>query len=376
MKLAVIGAGAAGAAAAWSAARAGASVTVFRGPAGATELYSGALDGGEQESDAGVVAFAAALSAWSLGALPRRVATEAGWIRACRGIDTALLDLDAIAGRTVAVADVPALGWDAKSLARVLWAQPWSRSTGTRFEAVEVPGLVTDAESRFSHYDLAARLDEPGRGDRFAASLGAHRADAWLLGPWLGTRPGAADRLRERLGVPCGEVAAGYDAVAGARFAAARDDLFRASSVEVIASKVARIRPNGQSAEVVVAQGDPRSFDAVVLAVGGVVAGGIELEDPYRDGPPGFRLSVDAPVQIGLDGAVRDGFSSVYGMDLQSLGLGAVERVGVLVDESYAAARPTVFAAGDVVAGRPRAVLEAARAGIAAAAAAVRDRVG
>ena len=47
MRIVVVGAGAAGIAAAWRASRAGAEVEVIHAKPGATELYSGALDLGE-----------------------------------------------------------------------------------------------------------------------------------------------------------------------------------------------------------------------------------------------------------------------------------------------------------------------------------------
>jgi hypothetical protein len=67
---------------------------------------------------------------------------------------------------------------------------------------------------------------------------------------------------------------------------------------------------------------------------------------------------------------VLSGFSSARGVDLQGLGFGALERVGVRVARDGAVA-PRLFAAGDVVADRARTVLDAVHAGIVAARAAL-----
>ena len=77
--------------------------------------------------------------------------------------------------------------------------------------------------------------------------------------------------------------------------------------------------------------------------------------------------------------------TAVGGADLQRLGLTALDEVGVLVDEQQravvsgssardVATRPELFAAGDVVADRPRTALEAIYAGIGAARAVCRVR--
>jgi hypothetical protein len=125
----------------------------------------------------------------------------------------------------------------------------------------------------------------------------------------------------------------------------------------------------------------------VVLAVGGIAGGGVRfLAGP---GLPGsglagiapsasglesrsFSLSLRVagergPLPLRLDGREVSLESGALGVDLQSLGRGALERVGVLADSTQLTAVANVWAAGDVVADRPRAGLEAIYAGIAAA---------
>jgi len=115
--------------------------------------------------------------------------------------------------------------------------------------------------------------------------------------------------------------------------------------------------------------------DAVVLAVGGVAAGGVVLDDPLQGhrGGASFHLSLDAPVRFELDGEELDGVSSLHGVDFEKLGLGVLERVGLLAEEQRVGGQRGLFAAGDAVAGRRRTVLEAVRSGIAAADAALAD---
>ncbi len=54
-------------------------------------------------------------------------------------------------------------------------------------------------------------------------------------------------------------------------------------------------------------------------------------------------------------------------MDFDRRGFGTLERIGIAVDGSAVRGADDMYAAGDCVAGRPRTVLEAASAGIAAA---------
>src|SRR5687768_14450385 len=104
----VVGGGIAGTAAAWLLARRGARATVIHDRAGSSALYSGALDepnGADSlELDADARAFVDALGLWRLA--KTRIATREGVVRAAFGADQALLDLEPLAGRRIAVADV------------------------------------------------------------------------------------------------------------------------------------------------------------------------------------------------------------------------------------------------------------------------------
>jgi hypothetical protein len=113
-------------------------------------------------------------------------------------------------------------------------------------------------------------------------------------------------------------------------------------------------------------------FSAVVMAVGGVAAGGIVLGADPESGRNGFRLAISAPARLALDGEVADRSSSLYGLDFEATGFGPLERVGVELTSdgwvrSDAGAEMGLVAAGDCVSARPRTLLEAVNSGCAAA---------
>ena len=400
MRVAVIGGGVAGTAAAWAARRAFADVTAIFDHAGASSLYSGALDDApwdeafaETTLDSELLAFAVALEAWSVGTRGARVATHEGVVRPARGRDSSLLDLSALAGARIGVAATRVDGWDAALLARCLSGSPWSARTRTRFEAIAVEGIFDAGEASASAYDLAALHDDPPRLSRLAECLRRARGapDAWLLGPWLGAAPGGADALSTALGKPCGEVTSPPGGPAGARFDASRDALLANLGAQVRRERVQSIESRGKRFLVAGSGGgltaNDAGFDAVVLAVGGVAGGGILLSDG-RDEPAAlvgaagsmpsgaFRASVRARVEIGFAGRVLDRASSERGADIGALGIEALERVGVLTEGAVARGSVGIFVAGDAAADLPRTALWAARSGITAARAAVISTAG
>jgi glycerol-3-phosphate dehydrogenase subunit B len=379
VKALVIGAGAAGTACAWYLARRGAKVTLVHDRAGATALYSGALDleqWGEPArpavADADTLEFAKALTGWVIGGKPCRIATRSGALRPAAGRALALLDLEPLAGKRIAIADVDRDEWDAPLLARALGAADWAVRTGTRFEAVRVRALRQGHERRDPLWDFAKLHDASERADEFVEQLrkSTNGHDAWLVGPWLGIQPGTADRIRERLKLPIGEVNSPPGGPAGARFEAARDRLLASANVDVVCARVTAIVPSADNVRVELAEQPALEADRVVLAVGGIVAGGLRLA-----GGVGSRsvldLGLSAPASLMLDSREVDAPSTLHGLDFQAHGLGALERVGIAVDGAKVRGQSALFAAGDVVAERPRTVLEAVRSGIAAARAAV-----
>jgi glycerol-3-phosphate dehydrogenase subunit B len=383
----VVGAGVAGAAAAWLCAAGGARVSVIHDRAGSSALYSGVLDdalGGaktEEKLTPDAQAFADALGLWRLG--PTTIATREGVVRAASGADRALLDLARLAGKHVAVADVARDDWDAPLLVSSLEKSSWAVQSSTRFSLVAIGALLRGHERRITSHDFAALHDEPERLDALAKLLdeSGRGYDGWLVGPWLGTVPATAVRLQSSVALPVGETASFVGGAAGARFESARDALFRARTIDSRRGRMTAIEVRDERWAVRFealdgGRDDELEAEAVVLATGGVAAGGIELAWIPEHGVHGFRLPFEAPVLLSIDGEPGDSGGSLYGVSLETRGLGLLERVGVHVDATGTAFRGRVASAGLVVAGdalaeRPRTVLEALRSGIRAGRAAL-----
>ena len=383
MKVAVIGAGIAGVAAAFEVARQGERAAVFHDVTGSSGLYSGAVDlepwdhaasanGSVLEPE--LSEFSRALGAWELGSALRRVATLEGNVRPARGADRAILDLERCAGKRVAVVDLERDDWDAPLLARSYAASAWAVRTETHFYAARVRALQKGFERRISGYDFAVLHDAP---ERIAQLLSALREsevapDAWLFGPWLGIARDVAAELSQALGVPVGETTSAVGGCAGARFELARDSLLSRVS-EVARARLVGVLPSSEGYRLEFSAREPAQFGTVVLATGGVAAGGVALERSFeRRGGTGFKLSFAAPVALELDAEVLEGVSSLSSIDFVDRGLGALLKVGIAARaDGSARNHPGLFVAGDAIAGRPRTALVAARSGILAARAAL-----
>jgi anaerobic glycerol-3-phosphate dehydrogenase len=305
-------------------------------------------------------------------------------LRQTAGVQTPLLDLAPLAGMRIAVAQVERDGWDGAALARALAGSAWAQRTATSFTPGPIDLLEAPHERRIGAYDFALLHDDPERMARLAQRLARASSglDGWLLGPWLGLQPDSAHQLGSGVGIPVGETTCPPGGPAGARFVMARQRLLSSAGVRVEQARVAALRPkwSGWNIECMADEAGsdapvPRtlSAEAVVLAAGGLVSGAIKLGDPRQSAEPcsGFELAFEAPVSLELDGAVLGPISSPYGLDMQSWGSGALERVGLASAGPRVRAASGLYVAGSMVAGSPRTVLEAVRSGIAAAAAAL-----
>jgi glycerol-3-phosphate dehydrogenase subunit B len=380
----VVGGGLAGVAAAWQLTRKQQSVCLIWDGEGASSLYSGALDRVEWEDALAprpiardVMAFLEAFGVWAPPtARAIQLATAVGVLRPARGRDSALLDVSELRGRTVSVVDFGRPGWDAPLLSRALSEAAWSRDAQTRFQPLLVEAPDPDRARLLGDADFASCFDDPDWQATLADRLGQLGGGGPLLfGPWLGRRVGSAQALRQRLRRPLGETLSNVGGAAGLRFEAARDAWLAEASVTVVRANVSALERTERG---LVVTGNLRGterlepiegpFKAVVLAVGGVVGGGVRFLSG-RPGPTGrsLSLSLDAPVALRLGGREVALQSGALGADLQRLGFDALTLVGLGVDERQRALPPDIFAAGDVVAARPRTALEAIYTGIEAA---------
>jgi glycerol-3-phosphate dehydrogenase subunit B len=405
----VIGGGFAGVAAAWALESRGREVFLVWEGAGASALYSGALDRDDWHGSADgravprdVEDFLHALGCWAPpGLVSARLATSAGILRPARCRDRALLDLEPLRGRRIDVLDLGRGGWDAQTLAHAWSSTHWARQSRTEFRAVapSVPagGALggPDALRFLPDLELAARADDASWAGAFGELLSrAGDGDApLLLGPWLGLVPTSLERIREVARRPIGETLSEPGGAAGARFEAARELWLGRSRVRAVRGQVESIAASA-AGFVVTGQGGADAnllechFAEVILALGGVAGGGIRFlwDLASSNGTPAgvavlagpdarsFSLSLRAPLPLRLDGREVALESGVLGADLQSLGRDALERVGIAVDDEQQSGLPGLLAAGDVVADRPRTALEAMAAGISAARSACRVR--
>lgn len=404
--LLIVGAGAAGVAAAWSARRLGLEVTLISRGAGASVLGGGAVDdvpwerlaraakqlGADlvtAELDADVFAFSEELGLWAVpppGSPRPRLATVAGLLRPTRGHDRALLNLELLRGATVILPRADRAGWDADAIAAGLSSDPFARERDLRFVAIDAPILRFVDEARIPDADLAARHDDGARldwlGERLRGAVAAEeargvRAGGVLLGPWLGIDAPRAQELSVRVGLPVGEALMGVGSPAGHRFSAARARLLEAIGVKLILDRAVAALAEGDRAAVTLERGSaPLQADAVILAIGGVAGGGVVYAPPESmagaDLPPRvgvpFSLSLAAQVTLSAGAGALGVTSSMSGPELDLSAWPSGDRSGLLEDVGILCRGPHadagLLAAGDVVAGRPRTLLEAVASGL------------
>lgn len=387
----VLGGGVAGTAAALTAARGAARVVLLDGGTGASTLATGALDDApwmQAPRPIDPVSTTArvlldALAGYALPAAGALIATTAGVLRPARGHDRALLDLAPFAGRHVGVVGCDRPEWDAAAFAR---------SWGDGFTPLEATVLRHVDERMLPAADFAARHDDEARlawlAERLRDALAraGTRFDALLVPSSLGVEAARAQALSALVGLPCGEAAASPGGPSGLRFERARDRALAAASVTRATGRATRVERHGERWHVALADGAALEATAVVLAVGGLVGGGLEYAPgeaaeasalPPASRPP-FRLTIDIPAaKLGAHGRPLETPGSLFGIPPESLAWpftpdGMMERVGVMVDEDGRAA-PTLYAAGETVADAPRTWLRALDSGARAGSAAARD---
>jgi glycerol-3-phosphate dehydrogenase subunit B len=392
----VIGAGAAGTGAALAAAARGAEVTVVDGGSGATTLSPGALDASPwdaaERAPVGARAreVCAALDAYTLG--DTALVTTSGIVRPAAGADRALLNLAGLAAGVVAVPRSDHAGWDAHALARAWAASAWAKARGLSFVPVDAQITRMADERGIADADIAARHDDAERigwlAERLREALARAAVDgvrAVALPQWLGVDRARAAELSRAAGLPCGEAMGLPGGPAGLRFERARDRAIASRAIAVVRTRALGARRADPGWEVPLEQGEPLAADAVVLAAGGLVGGGLGYTPSHAlfGGPlpqhprASFSLGLEAPARVGSWGSEPTLPGSIYGEPPEALAWpfaldAPMERAGVVTREDGSVpGEDGLFAAGEMRADLARtwlASLESgARAGHAAA---------
>jgi glycerol-3-phosphate dehydrogenase subunit B len=390
-RVVVVGAGIAGAAAALAATESHAEVTVLDGGPGASALATGALDEAPWQPDERAAkdlppaarSVLCALDAYVVTARAAWLLTTAGIRRPAQGRDAALFDAAPLAGRALGVVRCARPGWDAVGLARA-----W----GNACMPLDAVVLRHVDERAIPDADFAARHDDETRlgwlserlREALAGAAAGHAISGLVLPPSLGIDRARATELTRRVGIPCGEALATPAGPSGLRFERARDRALLSAGVRRVqarASCVERARA-GPGWRVTLDDGSSLDADAVVLATGGLLGGGIAYEPsetllaaalPLRSSVP-LRTSIDAPVRLGLRGRPLEVPGSLFGLAPERIAWpfspdGLLARAGVLVSDGgrCVGAAPGLLAAGEIVADTPhtwlRALIDGSSAG-------------
>ena len=350
----VIGAGAAGVAAAKAAHDAGASVAVVADGDGATTLGSGVVWGVMRDP---FCAWATS-GPWRVGG---RYVTVSGWLLdGAAGALRSLLDVSALSPhRPPGVLDLPGHpAWSAKLVAQSLAGR-----------VVEAPAGTSEGGS---FREVAARFDLAGSAEAFAQALRprCEGLSALLCPPVLGL--GCLDvaaRIEAVLGIPVGEAAGACGDPPGHRTSRGLR-AWLPPAVEILRDHVTL--GAGAAPAVQTRSGRAVRARAVVLATGGLVGGGLAFGTSLRETAVGAAVWTRDRRRVLVDGGSARGADPAEWFDEHT---GRARGAGVRVDASSRVvgadgATPWatwLFAAGEVCSGHGEgmadAIAEGARAG-------------
>ncbi len=378
----VIGAGAAGTAAAIVAARAGARTIVVDGGTGASTLWTGAA----HASDAVTAEARDVAAALGVTVAPSMLLPASARPIVAHGHDAALLNLNPVISSRMAIAVVGCERpqWDAELVAT------WD---GEKLFALEATMLRHVDERALPDADFAARHDDPSRlgwlAERLREALtrSGKNAGALLLPPSLGVERSRAEELSKRVGLPCGEAIGLPGGPPGLRFEHARDRALKGAGVEVIRGRACRVEASAGKWHVGLGDNGDGGIEAsaVVIAAGGLLGGGLEYQSsewilsaalpPFAREP--FRCTIEGPLPIGSHGRPLELPGSLYGMAPESIAWPFVDdplmnRVGILCAADGRVAHG-LYAAGDIVADQRHSWLDALASGARAGTAAARE---
>ncbi len=356
----VIGAGAAGIAAARTASEAGARVSLLALSSGALGLGGGVVWGASRDP---FVRWATG-PAWRLGG--RYVTPGALLVTGVAGALTSLLDLEALpAGTTLGVVDLQTHPtWSARLVAETLGGVvlpcDWEAPGETFLEAAQA--LDTDGLAE----GVALKL----RG-----AVEASRVGAVLFPPVLGLRrDDVARRMSAALGRPVGETLGAAGDPTGSRMLRAIEAWLPANVRRHTGRATVE---TGRSPRVLLATGEQVRARAVVIATGGIAGGGLSFEDTLVETTAGLPVWTRTHERIPeRSGAARGADSQAWFAEgtgrVRGAGVRVDDRGRVLASDGVSPVAPWLFAAGEVTVPRfgegiAGALAAGARAGVEAA---------
>ncbi len=399
----VVGAGFAGLASAWALVQAGVEVHLAHDRAGASAFSCGAHDleghgapaGDRAPIDPRVERFIEATDAGiTLG--DARVVGATGLVRSARGRDHAVLALPNDARARVLLPRVAVGSWDADAVAASLVEQGFTGAL-----AVDATLIKHVDEHRMPLGDLAALHDDPARRawlvDRLRELLARNAGvDALLLPPMLGIDPSTVDEVRRALAVPIGEALGEVGGPGALRFLRFQQRLLASLGVSVERCGVLEVSRDGVHVGCSESKMSRRDVDAVVLATGGLVGGGLVYRTAEHELARELPLAASGPLHerpaiVRADGedlyvphalgAPLDPAGSLFGIAGERLlarGGAQLLAAGLPVDGEQRAldrrgrASRWLHVAGDLTADAPRTTLAAIRSGLVAGDAAAR----
>lgn len=363
-RVAVVGAGVSGVAAAVAAADGGAQVEVISAGGGASALTSGALDWAAWVRSSEAPALSTSLEARLSSLLTeldlelgeRELVTGAGLVRPAAGSDRWVLSLTKLPPEAPVAILVSNWAFDpGRQLLSALRTDP--RAAARTFVAVSGDRLFSDDEQVLP---LAALLDAfsasvAGRLALLAERAQATGAAALLVGPYLGAHPAALEEL-SHAPLPIGEVLSPPDGSAGRRLETRLNEALSRRAIVHTKAQVTALRASARGVVLVLQTGRSSGereleVDRVVLATGGLIGGGLALGvGPGQTvSSPLLPGTADSGSRFGWDGAADGGSWLRPGL-------------GPGVAREHFGGR--VLAVGDVRAGAEQTILNALRDGL------------
>lgn len=312
-RIAVIGAGAAGLAAARRLKERGLTPILFASGLGASSMTSGAADLSPWTDPHPLVPSEAALAfVRALGIFDQEglVVTAEGVLRRAALVGARVLNLQRAVGKRIGIADLPRVDFRPAALSHQLNQSEWAQSTSTSFQVVPLPGVVSESELKFPLAALQRLFDDEARLLRLRESSKSlsSSVQALLVGPWLGegrTTIETSDLL-------VGETLSPPEGAFGRRFEKARREFCSHWGLEMRAEWVEKITWESERWCVsTLSEGGERPgtlwVDSVILATGGLVAHGVGVVERQSE-PTDLRAPLDPTVP--LFGGAKEGWDA------------------------------------------------------------------